>query len=173
MRCISSGRCPHRMRMPQPMHAHASTHAYPRTHPPPGFGPALLLLTSTCFHTRARAHTHTHGTYSNGADPNLGRNPPLHYAARFGRPQMVQLLLRHGADALKVDGENKTALDQARSASGSGKEGRHQDVVKILEAAQAAQVLSRLGFGVCCVVCIVCSLLRVPAVVLCVNYRRT
>ena len=169
MRCISSGRCPDRMRMPQPMHAHASTHAYPRTHPPPGFGPALLLLTSTCF----RTHTHTHGTYSNGADPNLGRNPPLHYAARFGRPQMVQLLLRHGADALKVDGENKTALDQARSASGSGKEGRHQDVVKILEAAQAAQVLSRLGFGVCCVVCIVCSLLRVPAVVLCVNYRRT
>ena len=39
---------------------------------------------------------------SNGADPNLGRNPPLHYAARFGRPQMVQLLLRHGADVLKV-----------------------------------------------------------------------
>ena len=73
---------------------------------------------------------------TNGADPNLGRNPPLHYAARFGRPQMVQLLLKHGADVLKVDGENKTALDQARSASGSGKEGRHDEVVKILEMAQ-------------------------------------
>lgn len=80
---------------------------------------------------------------SNGADPNLGRNPPLHYAARFGRPQMVQLLLRHGADALKVDGENKTALDQARSASVSGKEGRHDEVVKILEAAQEAQATLR------------------------------
>jgi ankyrin repeat protein len=44
---------------------------------------------------------------SNGADPNLGRNPPLHYAARFGRPQMVQLLLRHGADVLKVHAEKK------------------------------------------------------------------
>lgn len=27
-----------------------------------------------------------------GADPNLGRNPPLHYAARFGRAAMVQVL---------------------------------------------------------------------------------
>eukprot|EP00281_Chroomonas_sp_CCMP1168_P023113 CAMPEP_0206233448 /NCGR_PEP_ID=MMETSP0047_2-20121206/11995_1 /ASSEMBLY_ACC=CAM_ASM_000192 /TAXON_ID=195065 /ORGANISM="Chroomonas mesostigmatica_cf, Strain CCMP1168" /LENGTH=449 /DNA_ID=CAMNT_0053657333 /DNA_START=37 /DNA_END=1384 /DNA_ORIENTATION=+ len=33
-----------------------------------------------------------------GADPNIGRNPPLHYAARFGRATMVQLLLKHGAD---------------------------------------------------------------------------
>ena len=55
---------------------------------------------------------------SNGADPNLGRNPPLHYAARFGRPQMVQLLLRHGADVLKVHAENKkkeTALDATQT----------------------------------------------------------
>eukprot|EP00960_Hanusia_phi_P070532 767330-Hanusia_phi.AAC.6 len=64
----------------------------------------------------------------NGADPNLGRNPPLHYAARFGRPKMVELLLRHGAEPLKVDLEGKTALDQARSSSNILKEGQHEEV---------------------------------------------
>jgi ankyrin repeat protein len=29
-----------------------------------------------------------------GADPNLGRNPPLHYAARFGRSAMVQVIVQ-------------------------------------------------------------------------------
>jgi len=29
-----------------------------------------------------------------GADPNLGRNPPLHYAARFGRSAMVQVIIQ-------------------------------------------------------------------------------
>ncbi len=72
------------------------------------------------------------------ADPNLGRSPPLHYAARFGRADMVQLLLKHGADPLLPDAEGKTALEQARHARGGGKEGRHEEVVKILEAALRA-----------------------------------
>lgn len=47
-----------------------------------------------------------------GADPNLGRNPPLHYAARFGRASMVQVLLARGADPMLPDAESKTALEQ-------------------------------------------------------------
>ncbi len=73
------------------------------------------------------------------ADPNLGRSPPLHYAARFGRADMVQLLLKYGADPLLSDAEGKTALEQARHARGGGKEGRHEEVVKILEAALRAR----------------------------------
>ena len=82
---------------------------------------------------------------NSGADPNLGRNPPLHYAARFGRPDMVSLLLRYRADPFKTDGDGKTALDQARHATGSGREGRHQDVVKILEEAESSAVVAPTG----------------------------
>ena len=35
---------------------------------------------------------------SNGADPNLGRNPPLHYAARLGQLRSAQYLLEMGAE---------------------------------------------------------------------------
>jgi ankyrin repeat protein len=51
-------------------------------------------------------------------DPSLarlvdGRTSPLHEAARSGSAEVVSLLLEHGADASRVDGEGKTPLEIA------------------------------------------------------------
>lgn len=66
-----------------------------------------------------------------GADVNKGqRSSSLHYAACFGRPDVVKILLKHGANPDLRDEEGKTALDKARERSEEG----HQQVATILES---------------------------------------
>lgn len=68
---------------------------------------------------------------SRGADVNRGqRSSSLHYAACFGRPNVVKTLLRHGANASLRDEEGKTPLDKAKERNDEG----HREVVKILES---------------------------------------
>lgn len=69
---------------------------------------------------------------SRGADVNRGlRSSSLHYAACFGRPQIVRILLRHGANPDLRDEEGKTALEKARERG----EESHREVVQILQQA--------------------------------------
>ena len=68
---------------------------------------------------------------SKGADVNKGqRSSSLHYAACFGRANIVKILLRHGANPDLRDEEGKTALDKARERG----EECHREVVQILQA---------------------------------------
>ncbi|KAI3415824.1 Mib_herc2 protein [Globodera pallida] len=65
-----------------------------------------------------------------GADTNKGqRSSSLHYAACFGRVEIVKILLRYGANADLQDEEGRTALDKARERSDEG----HQQVCEILQ----------------------------------------
>ncbi|VDN05396.1 unnamed protein product [Thelazia callipaeda] len=65
-----------------------------------------------------------------GADVNRGqRSSSLHYAACFGRSDIVKILLKHGANPDLRDEEGKTPLDKARERN----ENEHQIVASILE----------------------------------------
>ena len=67
---------------------------------------------------------------SKGADVNKGmRSSSLHYAACFGRLQIVRILLKYGANPDLRDEEGKTALDKARERG----EESHREVVQLLE----------------------------------------
>lgn len=68
---------------------------------------------------------------SKGGDINKGqRSSSLHYAACFGRPNIVKILLRHGANPDLRDEEGKTPLDKARERG----EECHREVVQILQS---------------------------------------
>lgn len=56
------------------------------------------------------------------------RSSSLHYASCFGRPNIVRVLLRNGANVDLRDDEGKTALDKARERNDEG----HREVVNIL-----------------------------------------
>ena len=74
---------------------------------------------------------------SRGADVNKGvRSSSLHYAACFGRANVVKLLLSYGANPELRDEEGKTALDKARERG----EESHREVVQILQHAPALVV---------------------------------
>ncbi|CAF4731754.1 unnamed protein product, partial [Rotaria magnacalcarata] len=63
-----------------------------------------------------------------GADVNRGqRSSSLHYAACFGRPSIVRLLLKYGGNVDLRDEDGRTALDKARERQDEG----HQEVVEI------------------------------------------
>uniref|UniRef100_A0A158Q903 E3 ubiquitin-protein ligase n=1 Tax=Elaeophora elaphi TaxID=1147741 RepID=A0A158Q903_9BILA len=69
-----------------------------------------------------------------GADVNKGqRSSSLHYAACFGRSDIVKILLKYGANPDLRDEEGKTALDKAHERS----EEEHQLVANILESPSA------------------------------------
>lgn len=59
------------------------------------------------------------------------RSSSLHYAACFGRPDVVKILLRHGANPDLRDEDGKTPLDRARERG----EGTHREVISILHSA--------------------------------------
>lgn len=66
-----------------------------------------------------------------GADVNKGnKSSSLHYAACFGRPDIVKLLLQRGANPDLRDEDGKTALDKARERSDED----HTQVAAILES---------------------------------------
>uniref|UniRef100_A0A2C9KAE0 E3 ubiquitin-protein ligase n=1 Tax=Biomphalaria glabrata TaxID=6526 RepID=A0A2C9KAE0_BIOGL len=66
-----------------------------------------------------------------GADVNRGlRSSSLHYAACFGRPQIVKTLLRYGANPDLRDEDAKTPLDKARERGDEG----HREVIAILQS---------------------------------------
>ncbi|XP_041351620.1 E3 ubiquitin-protein ligase HECTD1-like isoform X2 [Gigantopelta aegis] len=66
-----------------------------------------------------------------GADVNRGlRSSSLHYAACFGRPQIVKTLLRYGANPDLRDEDSKTPLDKARERGDEG----HREVITILQS---------------------------------------
>ncbi|BFZ12481.1 hypothetical protein BsWGS_15521 [Bradybaena similaris] len=66
-----------------------------------------------------------------GADVNRGlRSSSLHYAACFGRPQIVKTLLRFGANPDLRDEDAKTPLDKARERGDEG----HREVIAILQS---------------------------------------
>ena len=66
-----------------------------------------------------------------GADVNKGqRSSSLHYAACFGRPGVVKVLLRHGANPDLRDEDGKTPLDKARERNDEG----HREVAAILQS---------------------------------------
>mmetsp|Transcript_34464 Transcript_34464/g.106515 ORF Transcript_34464/g.106515 Transcript_34464/m.106515 type:complete len:231 (-) Transcript_34464:108-800(-) len=58
---------------------------------------------------------------------------PLHYAAAFAGPELVHLLLSHGASPEAEDDEGDTALDAHLDESDAG-----SDVAKLLESVAAA-----------------------------------
>ncbi|XP_074662874.1 E3 ubiquitin-protein ligase HECTD1-like [Tubulanus polymorphus] len=65
------------------------------------------------------------------ADVNRGlRSSSLHYAACFGRPQIVKTLLRYGANPDLRDEDGKTPLDKARERGDEG----HREVIQILQS---------------------------------------
>ena len=66
----------------------------------------------------------THGADANGCPQ--GGKPPLMYAAMFNRTDMLERLLRAGADPQATDDEGKTALDLARAMGA-------QDAIALLE----------------------------------------
>ncbi|XP_076442551.1 E3 ubiquitin-protein ligase HECTD1-like isoform X4 [Babylonia areolata] len=66
-----------------------------------------------------------------GADVNRGlRSSSLHYAACFGRPQIVKTLLAFGANPDLRDEDGKTPLDKARERGDEG----HREVITILQS---------------------------------------
>jgi len=66
-----------------------------------------------------------------GADVNKGqRSSSLHYAACFGRPGVVKILLRHGANPDLTDEDGKTPLDKARERDDEG----HREVTAVLQS---------------------------------------
>ncbi|CAI5448918.1 unnamed protein product [Caenorhabditis angaria] len=66
-----------------------------------------------------------------GCDVNKGhKSSSLHYAACFGRPDIVKLLLKRGANPDLRDEDGKTALDKARERSDDD----HNQVANILES---------------------------------------
>lgn len=66
-----------------------------------------------------------------GADVNKGqRSSSLHYAACFGRPGVVKVLLRHGANPDLRDEDGKTPLDKARERNDEG----HREVAALLQS---------------------------------------
>lgn len=66
-----------------------------------------------------------------GADVNKGqRSSSLHYAACFGRPGVVKVLLRYGANPDLRDEDGKTPLDKARERNDEG----HREVASILQS---------------------------------------
>ncbi|CAD6199393.1 unnamed protein product [Caenorhabditis auriculariae] len=66
-----------------------------------------------------------------GADVNKGhKSSSLHYAACFGRPDIVKLLLQRGANPDLRDEDGKTALDKSRERSDED----HTQVAHILES---------------------------------------
>ncbi|KAK7477746.1 hypothetical protein BaRGS_00031034 [Batillaria attramentaria] len=66
-----------------------------------------------------------------GADVNRGlRSSSLHYAACFGRPQIVKTLLAYGANPDLRDEDGKTPLDKARERGDEG----HREVIAILQS---------------------------------------
>ncbi|KAI6211923.1 HECT-type E3 ubiquitin transferase [Aphelenchoides besseyi] len=66
-----------------------------------------------------------------GADVNRGqRSSSLHYAACFGRSDVLIALLQNGANPDLRDEDGRTALDKARERADEG----HQQVVQILES---------------------------------------
>ncbi|OWF47209.1 E3 ubiquitin-protein ligase HECTD1 [Mizuhopecten yessoensis] len=66
-----------------------------------------------------------------GADVNRGlRSSSLHYAACFGRPQIVKTLLRYGANPDLRDEDGKTPLDKARERGDEG----HREVIQTLQS---------------------------------------
>ena len=67
-----------------------------------------------------------------GADVNRGqRSSSLHYAACFGRPSIVRLLLSYGGNVDQRDEDGRTALDKARERQ----DDNHQEVIDILQSA--------------------------------------
>jgi ankyrin repeat protein len=50
---------------------------------------------------------------------NYDANSPLHVAARFGNPQIVQLLLKHNADINLLNRDEETAFQMAEYGGSS------------------------------------------------------
>ncbi|CAF3546281.1 unnamed protein product [Rotaria sordida] len=66
-----------------------------------------------------------------GADVNRGqRSSSLHYAACFGRPSIVRILIKYGANIDLRDEDGRTALDKARERQ----DDNHQEVIDILQS---------------------------------------
>jgi E3 ubiquitin-protein ligase HECTD1 len=67
-----------------------------------------------------------------GADVNRGqRSSSLHYAASFGRPSIVRVLLKYGANIDLRDEDGRTPLDKARERH----DGNHREILDILQSA--------------------------------------
>lgn len=65
-----------------------------------------------------------------GADVNRGlKSSSLHYAACFGRPNIVKLLLQYGADPELRDEDGHTAIEKAQERGDEW----HRQVIEILE----------------------------------------
>ena len=66
-----------------------------------------------------------------GADVNRGvKSSSLHYAACFGRPNIVKLLLQYGADPELRDEDGHTPLEKAQERGDEW----HRQVIEILES---------------------------------------
>lgn len=83
--------------------------------------------------------------------PNFGYNelPPLHLAAQTGSPEIVQLLIDHGADVKRLDSRNTNAMLTA-IFSCDGKS--HIEVIKLLAKAGLNPSKVRKGELSCLVV---------------------
>ena len=77
-----------------------------------------------------------------GADVNRGlKSSSLHYAACFGRPNIVKLLLQYGADPDLRDEDGHTPLEKAQERGDEW----HRQVIEILE--NPSECVPRAPFG--------------------------
>ena len=75
---------------------------------------ASVLMEAVAAGDREQILTALHwGLDVNSPDPNDAGQTPLHIAARFGRPEIVELLLNAGADAALRDRDLRTPLEIA------------------------------------------------------------
>jgi len=65
---------------------------------------------------------------------------PLHRAVKRNDPEMIQLLLTWGADSTQVDSSKRTPLEYAQHRD---RRGSHEEVLSLLEAADAAAECER------------------------------
>lgn len=81
-----------------------------------------------------------------GADVNRGlKSSSLHYAACFGRPNIVKLLLQYGADPELRDEDGHTAIEKAQERGDEW----HRQVIEILESPGKDPALAALWGGWC------------------------
>eukprot|EP01050_Picozoa_sp_SAG11_P009709 SAG11_NODE_931_length_6499_cov_28.824219_1_plen_1551_part_00 len=86
----------------------------PDAEPPPGYTPGDLRTAAARGELDKAIALLEAGLNANAAVEKLGGWSPLHFAAKAGHTDVIEALLKHGANALARDGDGDTPLTHAR-----------------------------------------------------------